>query len=183
MNSICGDHVRGTPPTCQGARQGQRQAETSCSELPGDLISQHLMARGTPLGWDPPHHLPRPQSALLRSRGGRGGVGKERTLPSARFLCSQAPAPCSESHSQGGVPLLEAISLPAAVGGPALPAEGEHPGLWELRVAAGATGAGARPRPQSREAFGAFCGSRDMLLRFVHVWHQWTERGCLLGRP
>ena len=126
---------------------------------------------------------PSPAAPDARFQGGRGSVGKEGTLPAAHFLCSQAPAPCSESHSQGGVPLLEAISLPAAVGGPALSAEGEHTGLRGLGVAAGDTGAGARPRPQSREAFGAFCESGDMLLRFVHVWHQRAEPGCLLGRP
>lgn len=109
---------------------------------------------------------------------GRGGMGKEGTLPAARFLCSQAPAPSSESHSQDGVPLLEAISLPAAVGGPALPAEGEHPlGSRDLGWLLGTQGL----RPQSREALGAFCGSGGVLLHFVHVWDQRAELGCLLG--
>lgn len=107
-------------------------------------------------------------------------MGKEWMLPAARFLCSQAPAPSSESHSQDGVPLLEAISLPAAVGGPALPAEGEHPlGSGDLEWLLGTRG----PRPQSREALGTFCGSGGVLLSFIHVWDQRAEPGCLLGGP
>ena len=71
VNCICGDHVRGVPPTCQGARQGQCPAETSHSKLPGGLVSQRLTARGTPPGWDPVSRGPR------RTIPGRAGQRRE----------------------------------------------------------------------------------------------------------